>query len=195
MTNINKPLFYNIIPNKILLSLDNVYNKDECNQLIQLSEKTGYEKASLYTDNNGIQHYNDGRDSLRCIIDDINLANDLEKRIKDIIPKIYNNMLFHSINERFRFLKYDGHGHFSRHSDAKYKTNKTISFITVLIYLNEDYEDGFTKFYSSPYDSEGFTLIPKTGMVCLMDQTIGHEVPELKSGIKYVIRTELMYEK
>jgi hypothetical protein len=30
-------------------------------------------------------------------------------------------------------------------------------------------------------------------MISLMDQEIGHYVPELNDGIKYVIRTEIMY--
>ena len=60
----------------------------------------------------------------------------------------------------------------------------------MLIYLNDDYEGGNTKFL---FDNE-ISIIPKIGLICLMDQNILHEVPKLVSGIKYVIRTELMYK-
>ena len=59
----------------------------------------------------------------------------------------------------------------------------------MLIYLNDDYEGGNTKFL---FDNE-ISIIPKIGLICLMDQNILHEVPKLINGVKYVIRTELMY--
>ena len=59
----------------------------------------------------------------------------------------------------------------------------------MLIYLNDDYEGGNTKFL---FDNE-ISIIPKIGLICLMDQNILHEVPNIINGVKYVIRTELMY--
>ena len=59
--------------------------------------------------------------------------------------------------------------------------------------MNEDYEGGCTTFFANVDDKKGLSLKPKTGMISLMDQEIGHFVPELTKGIKYVIRTELMY--
>ena len=59
----------------------------------------------------------------------------------------------------------------------------------MLIYLNDDYEGGNTKFL---FDNE-ISIIPTIGLICLMDQNILHEVPKLINGVKYVIRTELMY--
>ena len=61
----------------------------------------------------------------------------------------------------------------------------------MLIYLNDDYEGGNTKFLFD--DSNEISIIPKIGLICLMDQNILHEVPNIINGVKYVIRTELMY--
>lgn len=183
-----------IIPNKIFLSLKNIIEPNICNNLINITENIGYKPVSLYTDKNGNEHYDEtSRKGLRCIVDDINFANELEKLIFDYIPKEYNNMKYHSINPRFRYLKYDNCGYFARHSDSPYSVDDKISLITILIYLNNDYEGGYTTFFTSVDDKKGFSLIPEIGMVCLMDQTIGHKVPPIKKGIKYVIRTELMY--
>lgn len=185
---------YNIVPNKVLLSIKNVLTERECNKIIKMTEKNGYKKASLYTDDKGKEHfYEEFRKSDRCIIDDERFVKKLEKRIYDYIPKIYDNKKYHSINPRCRFQKYKNNGYFARHSDSYYKSGSLISCITILIYLNDDYEGGFTTFFSNPSDTKGFLLKPEIGMICLMDQDIGHEVPHLTSGIKYVIRTELMY--
>ena len=180
--------------NKILQSIDNVFSEKECNDLINVIEKLGFTKASLFTDVDGKEHYHtDIRNSMRRIIDCHDFAKLIEKRIYKYIPKTYNNLDYHSINHRFRFLKYEKGGFFARHKDNNYKNKESISLITILIYLNEDYKGGYTTFFSDVDDKEGFTLKPKTGMISLMDQEIGHFVPELKKGIKYVIRTELMY--
>ena len=191
---LRKEKTYNLIPDKILLSIDNIFTEKECEDLIKISENKGYKIASLYTDNDGKEHiYEDFRKSKRCIIDNEDLAKRLEKIMYKHIPQVYKNKKYHSINPRFRFLKYNKSGYFSRHSDNHYKTNTITSLITILIYLNDDYEGAYTTFYSSFENKNGFVLVPKKGMVCLMDQDIGHCVPELISGTKYIIRTELMY--
>ncbi len=181
-----KPMVLNVSPNKILLSLKKALTREECKRLIEITREIGYNKDS----------YCEGfRNSERCIIDDTKFAKILEERIYDFIPKVYDNKSYYSINPRFRFLKYKKGGYFSRHQDVHYETDSTISTITILIYLNEKYEGGYTTFYSNPDDKCGYTLKPKTGMICMMDQTIGHEVPSLLNGVKYVARTELMYKK
>ena len=180
--------------NKILQSIYNVFTEKECNDLINVIEKLGFNKASLFTDVDGIEHYHaDVRNSMRKIIDNHDFAQLLEERIYKYIPKTYNDLEYHSINYRFRFLKYEKGGFFARHKDNNYKNKECISLITILIYLNDDYEGGYTTFFSNVDDKEGLSLKPKTGMISLMDQEIGHYVPELKDGIKYVIRTEIMY--
>jgi len=182
--------------NRILLPIYNVFTPKECTDLIKTIENLGYTKASLYTDVDGNEHYhNDVRNSERRMIDDEDFAKLLEKRIYEYIPKEYNGMHYTSINQRFRFLKYKKGGFFARHSDGNYRTDKEISLITILIYLNDDYTGAYTTFYEDPSDNKGIELLPKVGMVALMDQDIGHAVPPLIDGIKYVVRTELMYSR
>ena len=182
--------------NNLHLSLiNNVFSDEECCNLIIHSEKIGYVQASSYTDKYKKEHYFlEIRKSLRCIVDDINFAKILYKRIAHIIPINYKDMTFCEINPRFRFLKYTSGDHFAKHTDEHYKNDKNeISLITVLIYINDDYEGGNTKFLIDDKNENDISIIPKIGLICLMDQNILHEVPKLISGIKYVIRTELMY--
>ena len=89
--------------NNLHLSLiNNVFSDEECNNLIIHSEKIGFVQASSYTDKYKKEHYFlEIRKSLRCIIDNVNFAKILYKRIAHIIPNNYNDMTFCEINSRF----------------------------------------------------------------------------------------------
>lgn len=186
---------YDISTNSNLMSkcVDDVFSLIECEKLINVSESIGYEKASLF-DKNGKHHfYTDIRDSLRCIIDDPLFASVLEQRIQHLIPLEYRGKTYHSINPRFRFLKYnDTSHHFTPHQDGAYSTDKIFSMITILIYLNDDYIGARTSI-NKDFKTIIGEIEPKVGLVYMMDQDIFHSVPNLISGTKYVIRTELMY--
>ena len=194
--NYHESQVFNRNDNLYLSCVNDVFSDVECDNLIDISENLKYKEASLFT-KNGKEYFDDyTRKSQRCIIDNSDFANKLLERIKHYIPHIYRGKVFHSINNRLRFLKYDAGGNFKRHSDGCYsdKNNNTMSMITILIYLNENYEGANTTFFNDSRDTKGFSLDPKIGIVCLMDQDIEHEVPPLLNGIKYAIRTELMYE-
>jgi len=182
--------------NKYVQTIENVFSKKECEDLIKISNNKGYQSASLYTDKDGIEHsFLDKRKSFRCIIDDLDFADKLFHKIYKFIPHTYKNMKLHSINYRLRFLKYNSGDFFKRHSDGNYiSENGSMSQITILIYLNDDYTSAYTTFFEDPDDYTGYVIKPLTGMICLMDQKVGHEVTPLLSGTKYVIRTELMYK-
>ncbi len=184
------------IKDKKLTLIHNVFNDIECNDMIEYSESIGFKQASSYIDKYGKEHvFSEIRKSLRCMVDDDKFPNILYERIKHVIPKYYDNKKFSHINKRLRFLKYECSDHFAIHQDKHYKDDINISLITVLIYLNESYIGGHTKFYTSEKDNICYNVIPHIGLVCLMDQNILHSVPKIENGIKYVMRTELMYEK
>ena len=182
--------------NLYLSLINNVFSDEECSNLIIYSESIGYVQASSYIDKYKKEHFFlEIRKSLRCVIDSIDFSKILYKRIAHIIPNNYNDMKFCEINPRFRFLKYNDGDFFAKHTDEHYKNDKNeISLITLLIYINDDYEGGNTKFLIDDKNENDISITPKIGLICLMDQNILHEVPKLISGIKYVIRTELMYK-
>lgn len=186
---------YDIQTNENLLSIcvDNVFNSNECDELIRATENIGYIRASLF-DKNGKQYfYPEIRESLRCIVDDVAFSSVLEKRLIHLIPKIYRGKKYHSINPRFRCLKYnDTTHHFIAHTDDCYSNNEIMSMITILIYTNKDYEGARTSLHLDEKTIIG-EIEPKVGMIYLMDQDILHSVPNLISGTKYIIRTELMF--
>ena len=92
------------------------------------------------------------------------------------------------LNERFRYYRYTRGQRFAWHHDGYFeRSNGERSLLSFLIYLNEGYEGGATKF-------EWTHVRGKTGMGLLFPHGLVHEgSPVLGEGVKYVIRTDVMY--
>ena len=56
-----------------------------------------------------------------------------------------------------------------------------------MIYLNEDFEGGFTDFSS-------FRVYPVEGMALCFQHQMSHEGATVTRGLKYVLRTDVMYQ-
>lgn len=92
------------------------------------------------------------------------------------------------LNEQFRFYKYSTSQRFKRHIDGRFKRNEIEeSRITFMIYLNEDFEGGETKF-------DELTIAPKTGTALCFIHEQKHESLPIKQGTKYVLRSEVLYQ-
>lgn len=181
-----------------------ILSPQECTTLIEHAERHGFAKASLYTDHTGTEHYSDIRKSKRTMIDSREFVDELWKRIAHVVPSTWDGAQLHiangtssPLNERLRILKYDTRGdEFRPHADGNYTSSRdgvdSISRITILIYLNVGYTGAFTHFLADDYTT-WIPIIPTVGGVTLQDQSLVHCVPPLVSGVKYVVRTEVMY--
>ncbi|KAL3941905.1 MAG: hypothetical protein SGARI_000440 [Bacillariaceae sp.] len=86
--------------------------------------------------------------------------------------------------------------------DNSNNSNHIKSYLTCLIYLNDDFEGGETRFYlaSSSGDSGGVVrgIVPRTGSILLFPQgntaSLIHEGSLVSKGTKYVVRTDVLYE-
>jgi len=125
----------------------------------------------------------------------------------------------HSIFNKLRLYKYNSGEVFPEHIDYKVKKDiinedgsRTIlqSFNTLIIYLNEDFEKGTTGYWP---DHKGIhcrfvrdvekqhskkdhqvVITPQTGKAVIQDQNILHEAIAPEKGIKYILRTDIIYE-
>ena len=61
------------------------------------------------------------------------------------------------------------------------------SYFTFMIYLNDDYEGGQTTF-------NHVTIEPKQGTALIFQHDLEHEGKAVTQGIKYVLRTDIMYQ-
>jgi Rps23 Pro-64 3,4-dihydroxylase Tpa1-like proline 4-hydroxylase len=203
-------------PRKVAFTIENCLTAEECNALIQFSEEKGYETALL---NAGFAQVlaTDTRKSERCMVDDENLAKDLWQRIQHVVPKTLtktygptDNQIVKEyeavgLNERLRFLRYKKGDYFVQHMDGTYERPVghplygELSMVTYLLYLNEDFEGGALEMeWREDGNLSNRTSIvkkiqPKTGIVVVHDHRILHEAMVVTKGIRYCIRTDIMF--
>ena len=158
----------------------------ECADYIALSERIGYEAATLTTVD-GPKLQAEIRNNNRVILDDSELVQQLWLRATPHIPTILNGRQALGFNERIRFYRYDPSQQFAGHVDAPFRReNGEVSQLTFMIYLNQEFEGGETKFD----DAE---IVPQTGMALIFRHELFHEGATIKKGRKYVLRTDVMY--
>jgi predicted 2-oxoglutarate/Fe(II)-dependent dioxygenase YbiX len=168
--------------------IDNFLSHEECDQMIAKSEKRGYKAAKVNLHGRQVLMTN-VRNNLRVMYKDKAYAEELWNKVKSYVPtQIGYNHAF-GLNEMFRFYKYEIGHRFKMHRDGSYRRNETeASQYSFLIYLNDDFIGGETVFRS------GTTIRPKKGSALLFLHGLRHEGALLKSGIKYVLRTDIMYK-
>ena len=90
------------------------------------------------------------------------------------------------LNERLRYYRYSGGERFAPHVDLSHSTGVVRSFLTVIFYLNDDFEGGETDFF-------GRAVTPKTGAAILFPHELHHEGRPVFGGVKFVLRTDVMF--
>lgn len=190
------------IGGKMAFEVHNVLSPAQAAALIELSESRGYEPAMINVGGGKQVLHTDVRNSSRRIIDDDALAKLLCQRLEPYIPTTWRGYHLVGLNERLRFLKYENGEYFKPHYDGCYVRGKEAgerrgekSFLTLLLYLNEDYEGAFTRFLDEDEEKETLSVTPHTGMVLIHQHDILHESPTLVKGCKYVIRTDVMFSR
>lgn len=103
------------------------------------------------------------------------------------------------LREELRFLRYEAGDYFRPHCDGQFVEGQKKSFLTVHMYVSgEGLEGGETSFLpdrSSPED-ECVKVNPKVGSVLIFQQRdLYHQGCEVKNGVKYTMRTDVVYEK
>lgn len=91
-----------------------------------------------------------------------------------------------SLNPRLRVLRYGPGEDFPFHFDLSVRHETLESLITVIAYLNDDFVGGETSF-------DAAAVAPRRGSVLLFDHRIWHAGKPIKTGIKYVLRTDVMF--
>lgn len=158
-----------------------------CDEYIAMANGEVFEEAKVNM--NGHQMMSKGiRNNDRLMVFDNDLAEDLFRKAAEFLPQEHENYKLKNFNEMFRVYKYSPGQRFKMHRDGSYIRNENEkSFYTFLIYLNDDFEGGETEF-------EGlFTVAPKTGSALVFYHPLRHEGKTLISGLKYVLRTDVMY--
>lgn len=181
----------NMLPNESF-RIKKLLLPTECKKIITKAELLGFNKTDYD------QHY---RSNLRLIIKDKSLAILLFERIKQYMPPTIKNWKLSGLNECFRLSKYNVGNRFDIHYDTYFKRNNDEqSFFTVNIYLNDEYEGGETRFYDKLKNGNIIASIKgETGESLIFMQPhleyLPHDGSTVTTGIKYLLRTDVMYTK
>jgi hypothetical protein len=166
----------------LLWTVDDVYSPSECASFIRLIE----ESSPALATNNPLY-----RDQDRVVRDDPGIAGDLFARLRPFLPATMGELLIVGLNERLRFYRYRVGQRFEPHTDHWYRPNAfQITLHTVLVYFNEDFEGGETRFQ----EEIDRVVVPRRGMVAIFQHKIRHEGCAVRSGVKYAMRSDVIYE-
>lgn len=170
------------------------FTSAECEACIAQSEQAGYEEATITT-SAGFVMDKSVRDNARLIVDDRALAARLWQRAQPFLPARIGNWQAIGFNERFRFYRYDPGQMFAQHWDGCYRRpNGEQSQLTFMIYLNDDFTGGETRFYEDD-GTPRLEVRPERGMALVFVHEQLHEGAAVTLGRKYVLRTDVMYRQ
>ena len=162
---------------------------DECAEQIRRAEQVGFEDAPVNTFR-GIRMRKDIRDNTRVMLDDPDRALWIWERLSPVFPPglAVPGWKPVGLNERLRYYRYDPGQFFRPHSDGYFaRENGERSFLTFLVYLNDDFVGGETCF-------PGETIRPERGAALLFSHPVLHESRTIDYGRKYVLRTDVMFQ-
>lgn len=153
-----------------------------------MSEALGYSEAEVSLPG-GAKMMKGLRNNYRLLYHDAALADRYWGKLKNHCPQVIETSQAVGLNEQFRFYKYALDRRFKRHIDGRFLRNEQEeSRITFMIYLNQDFEGGETSF-------DQITIAPKTGSALCFIHEQKHKGCPVKKGIKYVLRSDVMYRK
>ncbi|CAF1367586.1 unnamed protein product, partial [Didymodactylos carnosus] len=215
----------------ILIELGTLLTSNECDEILTKINEETFENMS---DKYDIRK----RNSSRLIVMDDQLARTLWRRLKfsNKLTKLVQNStplgfnvqgewVMSGVNPAMRLNKYKDGDYFSPHRDAQYApSGDERSLLSLLIYLNDNYEEGETKFYfpkqSPNADVKGLTMTeeinsygglvngfdctelkPKKGFAVLFTHHLIHEAtpPEMIDPLhqteRLVLRTDVLVKR
>ncbi|CAK8989541.1 Fe2OG dioxygenase domain-containing protein [Durusdinium trenchii] len=114
------------------------------------------------------------------------------------VPKVFEGRTLVGPHPTLRFLEYQGShaqhepGEMSHpvHADTPLQDSGLHSSITVLVYLNSDFEGGSLRFFE---DGSELDVFPKEGMVVIFPHKVLHRAAVVVSGTKWVLKLSVLY--
>lgn len=174
------------------LTIDPLLSADECVAWIDFAEQLGFYDAPINLGGGVEARRPDIRNNERTLVDDPERAQALWARTKPLLPDYVlrsGRATATGFNERLRFYRYEPGQRFALHRDGHYRRpdGSETSRMSFLVYLNEGFEGGETEMMDLG------VVVPKTGLALCFRHPLLHEGRTVRSGVKYVLRTDIMY--
>lgn len=228
-------LFTAHIPGRIH-SVKKLLDARECGKIIEKAEIKGFSPSPPSGGGHGQTPRTGARTSQFYVEDNEKFAGILWDRIKNFVPEDlksikqvpYMNSVTQGdefkpigVNEHLRVYKYEPGQYILKHDDYRMSRFRhdiandiyyeQMSFLTLLVYLNEGFQDGKTLFWTN-YATVGTTghcrfirdieftesdlnIEPEMGKAVIHDHMVQHEGESPKKSTKYILRTDIMHEK
>ncbi len=180
-------------PGRVWL-LHGFLDSKECAGLIRRSEDLGYEPAPV-----GGVILDTMRNNTRVVFEDETLATELFQRAQRLLPDTIDGMALAGFHEQFRFYRYEPGQEFHSHRDGGSERIEVWeeSRLTFMIYLNDQMEGGETRFYKDTKaafdDGPYLSVRPEQGTALVFLHQVWHAGAVVRSGRKYVLRTNVMF--
>lgn len=172
-----------------IFTINHFLSHEECAALIHKSEEIGYAEAMVDVGGGQQRMIKGVRNNERVLYKDETYAALIWDRLQEFAPEGKAGEMACGLNELFRFYKYSPGQRFKMHKDGSFIRNEQeASQYTFLIYLNDAYTGGETVFAS------GEIIRPEKGAALVFHHPLRHESSLLTTGIKYVLRTDIMYK-
>jgi prolyl 4-hydroxylase len=174
-----------------IFTIPQVLSPEECAELVATAEAHGFEAAPITTPR-GFVMAPSVRNNTRVMLDDAPRAQRLWERLSPYMGPHRGAWRVVGLNERLRFYKYEPGQRFKWHYDGAFERSlDERSHLTLMIYLNEDFVGGQTEFDVG----EILRVRPQTGMALLFHHPVLHQGAPVQQGVKYVLRTDVMYRR
>lgn len=201
--------------------LQGLLSKHECETFIQTTEMLGFTEDASVSLPRSVRH----NENLVWVVDEKthDIIWERCRRFIQEHKADFGGKRPLGLNRRFRFYKYAKGDHFRPHTDGSWPGSKIIdkkliqdaypdrhSQMTFLILLNDDFTGGMTEFYVHKDDrsrpatrTEDVQVVeirtPQGGVLCFPHGTHPqhclHSSSDIRSGVKYIIRTDVLFER
>jgi hypothetical protein len=167
-------------------SVDGLLSPEECRQLISLAEGHGFTSAGVRTAE-GQKSMPLIRNNERAMFESPQWVSLLWNRLSSTRLPELDGQVPAGLPKDLRFYKYSPGQRFKMHKDGPWIEGGMTSKLTLLIYLNEGFHGGDTDF-------RDFRIVPKTGSALLFIHDTWHEGVAVSEGVKYVLRSDVLYD-
>jgi hypothetical protein len=200
------PIEYKDIPDVPgAFQLLNVLSDSECDRFVEIGESLGFHSDAPVSLPRSVRH----NDNFNWIVDE-SIDGPIWDRCKHMFePSSINGQPAVGLNARFRFYRYSVGDFFNPHTDGAWPGTRIVndrlvqdaygdrySQMTFLIFLSGGYEGGRTLFHTGPSTVPGVST-PKGAVLAFPHGThplhCVHAGEEITKGVKYIIRTDVLY--
>lgn len=164
--------------------IDNILTEEECQHYMDM-----FNNKELVEDIDDTH-----RKYHRVQFRDQELADRLFEKVKGYLPKKIKK-ISDGLNDHIRLSMYDPGQFFGIHKDGinfDRDNKQRMSYATLNIFLNNDFEGGETTFYEKDKRTKKFVCKPKAGRGAFFYSQQFHEGNKIISGNKFLLRTDFM---